>query len=183
MSEVESAGSGLLQQAVDACKHEHQELSEQWDALDAKAQGTMTVAGIFVAGILAFINALSSAAAIWEKRLLTTAAILLGACVVAALRAIAVREVTAAPVGKQLLNVVNDLLEKGEPLTPSRLNNFARDHMRMWEVANADMRRVNTSKAKPLAVAQWLLFAAIVCAVVVTVIKIWGPHNVAGNVH
>lgn len=174
MSDIEDQEARLLQQAVDACKQEHEELSEQWNALDTKAQGTMATAGIFVAGMLAFINTLSQTATAAQKWFLTGAAVLLALCIVVALRVLAVREVTSAPVGAQLRKLVDDLLGVPGAITPSRLQNFARDHMRMWEAANKDVRDVNASKAKQLACAQWILFAAILCAAVVTLLKTWG---------
>ena len=54
--EIEDREAKLLEQALGASKQEHEELSDQFNALDCKTQGAMTTAGIFVAGMLGFIK-------------------------------------------------------------------------------------------------------------------------------
>jgi hypothetical protein len=174
--DVEDREAKLLEQALGAAKQEHEELSDQFNALDSKAQGAMTIAGIFVAGMLGFINSLTDTAPFGQRVLLTAATALLALCVTAALLVVAVREVTAPP-GGGLLQLVEDLLRSNNAAEPDRLRNFARDHIRMWAAANKSIRDVNASKAKRLIFAQWLLLAAVVCAGLVTLMKTWGVHN------
>jgi hypothetical protein len=181
MSEgVEDREAKLLEQALGASKQEHEELSDQFNALDSKAQGAMTTAGIFIAGMLGFINTLTDTATMAQRVLLTAAAVLLAFCVTAALMVVAVREVTAPP-GGTLLKLVDDLLRTDIAAEPDRLRNFARDHIRMWGAANQSIRAVNASKAQRLIVAQWFLLIAVVCAGLVTLMKTWSVHN--GSVH
>ena len=87
----------LLDDVVDECKQEHSALFAQWGALDTKAQGAIATAGIFVAAILAFINAIVTGDSVADRIFLTIAALLLAACILAALRVLFVRRIGTQP--------------------------------------------------------------------------------------
>jgi hypothetical protein len=46
----------LLRDALDAYQKEYRELIDKWRNLEGKAQGVVTVSGIFLAGMFAFIR-------------------------------------------------------------------------------------------------------------------------------
>jgi hypothetical protein len=164
----------LLQLAVDSCRQEHQDLSSQWTAVDAKAQSTITVAGVFLAAILAFIRELSATTTDLERWLLSGTLVLLIGSTIFALFAVRLRPVAGAPCGTPLVEMIEDLVATEDGTSPERLRNFARDHARLWRRANESVGGAVGAKSRHLQKAQWLLFGAIVAATAVTALKTWG---------
>ena len=163
----------LLNDVVAECKQEHSALFTQWGALDTKAQGTIATAGIFVAGIVGFINAIAAKAESRADRwFLTLVATLLAACIFSALRVLFVRSVGTQPSGADFLQLVKDHVRDGPP-QPSDLRNLAHDHIRMWTEAVTAVRKLVDTKAFYLRLAHCLLAAAIALAVVAALTRVW----------
>lgn len=163
----------LVVDALTAHKGQYKELAEIWRDLDSKAQGTIAVSGVFLAGALAFIRALTAAATTAEKLVLTATAGFLALSIVFALIVLWVRSVRAAPLGGSLDGLVQDLIAADDGTSPQRLLNYYRDQAGMWQVTNRDVEKVNTRKARFLLAGQITLVMAIICAAVVTLMRIW----------
>lgn len=162
----------LLDQVVEECKQEHGNLFTHWSALDQNAQGTIGTAGIFVAGILAFITALAKTDSRADRWLLTLAAALLAACIFSALGVLFVRRRGAPPSAADFLRLVDNIVGEG-PRELGDLGTLTRSHIRMWTESAADVRKVVESKRFYLGLAHSLLAAAIALAVLAAVARIW----------
>jgi len=173
MADARDQQADLLQQAVDSCRQEHQDLSSQWANLDSKATSAITVAGVFLAATLAFIRELADTATDVERILLTAALALLIVSTVFALLVVRLRPVVGAPSGAPLTGMIDDLVSVKDAMSAHRLRNFARDHAKLWQRANESVSEAVTRKARNLQWAQWLLFGAILAAAAVTALKIW----------
>jgi hypothetical protein len=177
MSGERDQQADLLQQAIDSCRQEYQELSSQWANLDSKAQGVNTVVGVFLAAIFAFIRELTAIAADLEKLLLSATSVLLILSSIFALLVLRLRAVVGAPCGAPLVGMIGDLVSAPDGTSPERLRNFAKEHARLWQIANESTSEAIANKAWRLQFAQWLLFAAIVCASAVAALKTWSVNN------
>ena len=56
MSDPTELKKSLIEFAYSRSKHEHDELSETWKLLDAKAQASAGIAGVLVAAAFAFVR-------------------------------------------------------------------------------------------------------------------------------
>ncbi len=155
--------SKLLESVVDACKEEHSELWTNWRHLDSKAQGTITVAGVFLAAAFAFVRTLS----VWKMDLgcqimLVGSLTCLISTVVISVVAIRVRAVTGPPLGQLLQKTVRDLLNvTDEKEMPARYRNHLNDQLNAWSQTIEDVRTQNSRKAKLLNAAHIVLLLAI----------------------
>lgn len=173
MGDTDDLQERLVRDALGAYKEEHSELSEIWHNLDGKAQGTIAVSGIFLAGMLAFVRALSERVILIEKLLFTATVGLLSLSIIFALLVLLVRSVSSAPLGESLDELTDDLLRAEDGTSTERLLDFSRDYARMWKTTNREVEKVNEKKAGHLIKAQILLVVAIGCAVFVTLSEIW----------
>ncbi len=163
----------LLASALEAYRQEYKELSESWRSLETKAQGGMAVAGVFIAGVLAFVREIAGAkATVAETWLLVLSTIALVATVCAALLVLAVRRAPLPPLGAKFHELVTDLLAVGdETELEARAPLLIGDQIRLWKQVNEPLARMLQSKAFRLIVSQWCLFVAIVLAAVLTLIE------------
>lgn len=163
----------LLCDALDSYKKEYRELVETWQNLDGKAQGVISVSGIFVAGMLAFIRALLQSVAFLEQCLLTVSACLLVFSIILALSVQRLRAVSKSPQGELFESLVNDLVEFDDDQRSQLISGYLRDQIKLWREVNCDVHDVNENKAKKLLWAQVLLVLAILCVVLYTLVRIW----------
>ena len=173
MSDAEDPREALVRDALDAYKEEYRELSDTWRNLDTKAQGTITVSGLFLAAMLAFVRALSSTTTPTEKWLLTITAALLTCGIIFALLVLRIRSVSGAPIGEHLAKLIDDLLAAEDGTSAERLLDYCRDQSQMWNSTNREIEEVNKLKAGYLIRAQLILVAAIGIAAIVTLIRVW----------
>jgi len=154
-----------LRDLLDSYKDLHSELSEIWRDLDRKAQGVITVCGIFLAGMIAFIRTMLDTASLDDKQLLTASASLLILSIVFALRTLWIREVPAAPFGESLEKRVNGLFDNKDGFTEEAIQFFERDIIKDWKYTTANLHIANDSKAMSLVISQWLLLGAVIAVV------------------
>lgn len=173
MPEPDDPRELLIRDALDGYKEEYRELSETWRSHDAKAQGTIAISGIFLAGMLAFVRTLTQTAAHTEKCLLTATAVLLTLSIICCLLVLWIRNVTSAPLGESLAALVKDLLRGEDGIAPEGLLNYCHDQAEMWNRTNQDVEIVNKKKVRHLINAQVLLLLAIGCAGIVTLMEVW----------
>jgi hypothetical protein len=167
VTDFRNSAHRLASDALASYREEYRELSETWRHLESKAQGTVAIAGIFLAGVFAFVRALSESAGIWDKILLLAAVSLLVLSVLSAILALRVRQVAGPPVGDSLDALVKDLLGP-EGATQEDLVAFVRDQTGMWADANKDVHEHNQTKAGHLFRAQILLLIAILVVAFLT---------------
>lgn len=163
----------LLKSSLDACRDYYKDLSTQWSSLDTKAQGAGTVAGIFLAGIFAFVRDISVGSPYLERLAISVAVALLVASIVCAIWAVMVREADEVS-SHQFSEAVEELYALEDGASDERIRDFYRDQIGVWEEAVTDVKRVVDKKALLLKVAQGLLLVAVTGAAIVTVVRIWG---------
>jgi hypothetical protein len=163
----------LLSEVLSGYRDEYKELADIWKQLDSKAQGVITVCGVFLAGVFAFARGITDPAETWQKILLTAATILLVLSVIVALRALRVREVELPPYGDEHHSLLTDLLRDGAPIDGETADAYLRDQIRMWAKCNKSVYDANGTKADWTQTAQNILVGAIVCASLVTGLAIW----------
>ena len=163
----------LLSDVLTGYRDEYKELADIWKQLDSKAQGTITISGVFLAGVFAFARDLTDPTELWQKRLLTIATIFLVVSILSALRAIYVREVDIPPFGDGQNDLALDLIRNADVTDAETRRSYLRDQIRMWSVANGDVGALNDQKAWWTVRAQLILVAAIVCAAIATGLAIW----------
>jgi hypothetical protein len=153
----------LLEATLRAYEQEFAHLSAVWKDLDAKAQGTVAVAGIFVAATMAFARDPNDQGVAFTGILALTVALLV-ASVLLAVRAARIERVDAPPQGAQVASLALDLLALAMPdqERPVRMENFYRDQLPAWQRASESYRSVNRTKAHALSVAQGALVSAVV---------------------
>lgn len=166
----------LLQEALNSYEKEYHELCETWRHLEDKAQGTITISGIFLAALFTFVSGLIDTIGLfdlyYEKGLLIAAAILLTASVIYAILVLKIKEVKTPPQGDELNELINDLVESQEAETSERLPNFIRDQVKLWQKVNLATYEIDLGKARNLFRAQVLLITAICAVMILTLILI-----------
>jgi hypothetical protein len=155
----------LLREALEAYRAEYKELSDDWKTIDTKLQGTITVCGIFIAGIIALIKDFSPHASRDQRMLLISVSIILGLSVLSCIIALFVRAIPYVPEGSDLARLVDDIVEE-RSVSDEQIQNYIRDQIRLWQRPNADIALSNAAKAWLLLAGQTLLVFAIAFSVV-----------------
>lgn len=164
----------LLRDALDAYQKEYRELIDKWRNLEGKAQWVVTVSGIFLAGMFAFIrNPLLQPVRYYEQCLLTASVVLLVFSVISALLVQRLISVQKAPYGELLGTLVNDLINSGE-ISSDHISCYLIEQGTFWKETNLTVQTGNKEKTISLLCAQCFLVLSILCCVFYTIIKIWG---------
>lgn len=162
----------LLAILVEAYRAEYDDLSKIWSGLDTKAQGNVTICGIFVAGVLAFVRDVSHGTPLDRLVFITLALICLVASILASIRALRISEVRSAPMGIELDGMVNDLTAL-DTVEDERMEFFLHDHAKLWLETNSEIQKLNDGKAYWVEWSQVLITAAILLATAFIVLVIW----------
>ena len=120
-------------QAVESYVDLYKDLAQTWKSLDAKAQGTAAIAGIFIAGAFAFIRD-AQPTLTGPEALLMAALVLLALCILFSVAAMWVRTVDYPPFGPELSQMVDDLLRRSSPADLSvRVAALYADRRGLWK--------------------------------------------------
>jgi Flp pilus assembly protein TadB len=161
----------LIEAALDSYREEYRELWETWRRVDSKAQGTVAIAGIFLAAVFAFVQTLSVTTPV-ESALLVIAVALLVLAVLISVLVLRVREVPMAPLGDTLDQLVQDLIHGHDRPGSAEVVGFLRDQTPLWSEANDELHTLGLKKANQLATAQLLLLIAALAVATLTVLRI-----------
>jgi hypothetical protein len=177
MNDRGSSRDRLLTDALQSYRDEYRDLSDTWRHIDSKAQGTVAVAGIFLAAVFAFVrNLVTSAPGTSEKLLLVTGVLLLVAAVILSVFALRIREVVGPPLGQQIDGQIRALLQVTDTEElDERVPRFVGDQLTMWRNANLHAHGVNKAKADLVSWAQFVLLIAMVIVSVLVVLNIVTP--------
>jgi hypothetical protein len=162
--------------ALDAYREEYRDLSETWRSLDAKAQGTGAIAGIFLAAIFAWVRELPTWFGSTERRLVVAGIASLILSIIATVLALLIQRVAAPPLGDATGEMVRDIVAKqrAEEL-PDRVVALCNDQIDLWKESNADMTRVSESKALRIGIAQAALMLAAVLVSILAIVVVVRP--------
>jgi esterase/lipase len=158
----------LVRETLDAYRAEYKERSEDFKNLDVKAQGTITVCGIFLAGVIALLKDLSSKVTQDQRLLIICIAVMLSSSVICCMTALLVRRIIAVPQASDQDKLV-DLFLKIQTPSDTQVANHIRDQYSLWADANTELLRANESKAGRLTVGQVMLVLAILASAVLII--------------
>lgn len=169
--EVTDALVGL---ALERAQFEYTECADNWKALDAKAQGTAALTGIFLAALLAFFGreVCSHNLDVHLKVTAVGLLVLLILSVVASVLALRIEEFDMPPSGRSTKADVDRLLRldlDGDKLRDERLA-LLKELTDIWLACNDKLDSCNERKGRWIQRAQLSLAAA---AAVGTLIVIW----------
>jgi hypothetical protein len=171
MADAVSIEEKLQRETLEAYRQEYDELSQDWRNLDTKAQGNITVCGIFLAAIVAFAKDLAAKGTVDERSLLIFTAVLLAVSVGTSLITLIVRPVLGAPLGAAHDRLVADLI-RTKATSDAQILNYIRDQISFWKETNRDLQAANSAKAKVLLTGQILLVFAILAATILIVLAV-----------
>lgn len=163
----------LRKAVLEAYSNEYKELSDTWRGLETKAQGSIAIAGIFIAGAFAYIRDITPNAYRHEKLFLLIAIICLVISVVLSILVLKIRTIAAPPMGEYIDRVVQDILRlnKVDEL-PERLVRFDNDQIAAWRIVKNEAQLSNMLKARYLWRAQIFLMSAIVTVAILMTSRI-----------
>src|SRR4028119_24929 len=99
----------LRKQAITNSYDEYKELIATWRNLDTKAQGNITIAGIFIAGAFGYISKVDGQPALYEKLFFGLTIVLLITSVILAILVLRIRPVCSPPLGTFVTKYVTDI--------------------------------------------------------------------------
>ena len=159
--------------ALDAYLEEYKQLKETWRSIEAKAQGSIAVAGIFIAGALAFLTKLETYLGRPDKVLLFAGLACLIASVILAILVLRTHVTTVPPlgtvVGQYALGMVNVQAAADLELHTAA---FFNDVVSRWQNIISEVGKANEAKAKTLWWAQLFLILAIIAVAVLALLKL-----------
>jgi len=169
-SESANAMRQLLRQiALDSYREEYKEISDVWKALEAKAQGTVTIAGIFVAAAFTFAKDLAASRLDFYGNLCLGAAImLLIPTIICSILVLWKRTVKSIPSGEAIESWADAIAEATDDDLPDRIRRLLDQQSAVWKETVASAKDAIDKKAQLLHTAQVLLVFAIGAAAIVT---------------
>ncbi len=163
----------LFKAVLDAYRVEYAELYQTWRSIDTKAQGNVAIAGIFLAGLFAFVKDIVLATLWWQKTLLVVSGCALSFSVLLAVLVLKVRTRRSPQVAHYIETLARDLADlSDESDIRSRLPAFASDQIEGWRNSVSEMDRLVTEKANKLYWAQVLLGLGVVSIAIIAILKI-----------
>lgn len=176
MPDPQQTRNSLLAEALQSYRDEYKELSDTWRHIEGKAQGTVGIAGIFLAAVFAFARGLAGAdPPLLFRVTLIAALVLLATCIVLAVLTLLVTEVPAPPLGETMDEMVGELSGVTDDAElAQRMPRFVSDQAELWQDTNESTDGENKKKAERLKWAQGLLVAAILLVAGLTIATIGG---------
>jgi hypothetical protein len=161
----------LREKALAASYDEYKELTGAWRNLDAKAQGNITVAGIFIAGAFAYLTKFTQPG-IAEAGIFFLTVLFLMVCVVLSVLVLRVSEVPPHYLGGFMRYMVRALEGKTNEEFQVHLPLYHNEHAAHWNESSEKLIVANESKGKLLWAAQVFLIAAILSVALLVVFKL-----------
>jgi hypothetical protein len=163
----------LREATLEAYLEEYKKLNETWRSIETKAQGSIAVAGIFIAGALAFITTANLVLRCHEKILLFIGLSCLIISVILAIITSRTISIIAAPLGSFRAKHTTDL---GALRTEAELQEYLpiifAEHVAEWKKVIAAMNAVNDRRAQMLWLAQLFLILAILAVALLAILKL-----------
>lgn len=155
------ARESLLKTVVESYREEYKEIIDNWHRLEGKAQGSVAISGIFIAGVFAYLRDNIALMPCYQKILLGAGIICLLISVSFSILALRIRQLPAPPMGEYLDRLVCDLLEVTDSSLLERLPLFVQDQITGWRNVRKGLVDANLRKAKNIWIGQILLVISI----------------------
>lgn len=169
--EVSKQKDALRKTILEAYLNEYKDISDIWKNLETKAQGNVAIAGIFIAGVFAYIEKISPNLRSHEKFLIAASIICLVISICSSIFALAVRETTTAPLGAGTDHYGTALLALNDQDFLVRIPEFFPDMLSAWKRYRSAAKEANRSKASSLRVGQFFLIGAVSAVAILTFAK------------
>jgi hypothetical protein len=154
-------------------QEEFKELTANWTTLEGKAQNIVTIAGIFVAGVFAYIRETKVENQNFEKVFLIFSIFCLIGSIVWAMRALKVRKVAKSPFGKNTDNLAEGItkISNEEGFLRFKQGLFG-DLKDSWCKTRESVITANENKAENVRIANKFLVSAIISVALVSIFKL-----------
>ena len=164
----------LEKEALEAYKEEYKDLLASFQGMDTKAQGVVTIAGIFIGGLFAFLNSSNFARTTATILFLLVAIIVLIGSVLLAILVLRVRDTTGVPPGQSTSQILDDLLVLGlaDDALKAALPGFYGDNSRAWSGCVDAIRADVEKKSDLLWGAQLTLAVGVFFVALMTILKL-----------
>lgn len=173
MNEPDSANT--ITQLIQEFQDEYRELSEDWRAIDQKADGAMRFAATLLAATAAVVFRSNWNTQHFVANLLLIPGVLF--CVassVAALMAARVRSPSPPPRGTQSAPVAG-LLAADSTFSTEAFTVYRKQQLHRWKTMNRELRAINDGKAGFLQFAQWTAIVGVILVVLTVAAHIYIP--------
>lgn len=157
----------LLDQALLYSSKDYDFVNTTFGALDAKAQATFGLAGVFVAGAVALLRTFRSPddLSVFSQVLIALTYVLLVGAVLCLVVSLRVRHTDAPLAGSEVSRMTLDFIDLADDeITDEMRTNWYREQLRVWGDATRSVESANRDKARWLTAAQIILLVAIACA-------------------
>lgn len=168
----------MLESTLQACVDEYADDSEIHSNLDAKAQNTTTIAGIFLAAAFAFLQGDNVAgfvrlASKYSLILLGLAIVLLLASIAVCVFSMRIRTVTGRLRANTVAGMVQNILDHAPVPADETIENYLWDQINAWRQALDSISADNASKAQTVFVGQLLLGMAVILVAVLLLVILY----------
>ncbi len=172
MPTISEKKESLKQTVLDSYREEYKDYADNWRNLETKAQGNIAVAGIFIAGVFAFLTKGNYTPNEYDRFLLLLSIGFLVASIVASIFVLQTRTVKVPPLGSFVDYQIKRILKVDDADFHERVRRFGLEHFNKWREVMDAMDKTVQSKADRLWIAQILLMAAILSIALLTFIKV-----------
>lgn len=172
MAKVAKTKKSLGKHVVESFFDEYKEHTENWRSLETKAQGNIALAGVFVAGVFAFLTRSGATPDAYERFILLITIFFLISSVIFAMLVLKTRIAPVPPLGSFMDYSARHLLLVSESEFLERIGRFNSDHVIKWREVIGKTNESIRSKALYLWIAQVLLMIAIISIAILSAIKI-----------
>jgi hypothetical protein len=174
LSDAAAVKESFLDKALDAYELSYKELAANWRSLEVKAQGNITVAGIFIAAAFAFLQRIQPELRTVDKMVLGVALVFLVASVLLAVRVLLVKSVPAPIFGDMIVRFATSLYraDDGAQFPQAAMARY-KAYFEEWEKVINATQRLTLRKGRRLSQAQWCLQVAIVAAAALAFIRLF----------
>lgn len=169
---VEEKQAALREKALTASYDEYKELIGAWRALDTKAQGNITIAGIFVAAAVAYLTKFEKPG-LGARFFLFWVIVFLVMCIILSLITLIIRETPPHYLGGFMREMVEDLEGMTEEERRGYMPALYAEHASLWASTSTKLADANKVKGEFLLVSQGSLLLAIVSAAALVILKIF----------
>lgn len=141
---------------------EYSELSDTWRDIERKAQGTIAIAGIFSAGIVAILKD-AYPASFLLCLFLTLSFSCLVISTIEAILALFVSEVVCIEDSENLIYEAKSIFDsRSEEEAKETIRIFVMNRLEHWKVAIESLSAANRKKVRSLEIAQKFMFASVI---------------------
>jgi len=162
---------------LDCYDKEYKEIALIWQRIEAKAQGNVAIAGVFIGAVLAFVRE-SGARSLPETVMLVLATVMLAISLIFSILALRVRKTTPDAPYSVAGEFCFDLLVFQDAELLSRFDDFLKDHRTVWRKSNDQLNALRNEKARHLWFGQLWLALAILTVALLAGSKLFFPYPV-----